>query len=61
MFLGKIAARQDLSGVVVKLAREKSAKAKEETTRVTGIVTRGGKPVAVGGRVGGWRKRHKSV
>jgi hypothetical protein len=46
--------------VVVKLAREAGAKAKEETTLVTGRVTRGGKP-AGGGRVGGWQKRRKEM
>jgi hypothetical protein len=35
-------------------------KAKEETTRVTGMVTRGGKAVG-GGRVGGWQKRRKEM
>ncbi len=44
---------------MVKLAREAGAKAKQERTRVTGVVTRDGKPVAGGGRVGGWRKRRK--
>jgi hypothetical protein len=61
VFLGKVAAKQNLSGVVVKLAREAGAKAKQETTRVTGVVTRDGKPVAGGGRVGGWRKRRKEM
>ncbi|MGO9468271.1 MAG: hypothetical protein ACLQIB_54755 [Isosphaeraceae bacterium] len=60
MFLGKLAAKQKLSGVVVKLARETGAKAKEETTLVTGVVTRGGKAVG-GGRVGAWQKRHKET
>jgi hypothetical protein len=46
--------------VVVKLARATGEKAKEETTRVTGVVTRGGKPVG-GGRVGGWQKRRKEM
>jgi hypothetical protein len=59
VFLGKLAAKQNLSGVVVKLARETGAKAKEETTRVAGGVTRDGKPVAGGGRVGGWQKPSK--
>jgi hypothetical protein len=59
VFLGKLAAKQNLSAVVVKLAREAGTKAKEETTRVTGVVTQGGKPVAGGGRVGGWQKRAK--
>lgn len=59
MFLGKISAKQNLSGIVVKLAREKGEKAKEETTRVRGVITRDGKPVAGGGRVGGWQKRRK--
>jgi hypothetical protein len=45
---------------VVKLARELGAKAKEETTLVTGRVTREGKPVG-GGRVGGWQKRRKEM
>ena len=45
MFLGKIAANQNLSGVVVKLARATGEQAKAETTRVTGVVTRGGKSV----------------
>ncbi len=56
--MGKLAAKQNLSGVVVKLARATGEKAKEETTLVTGVVTRGGKPVG-GGRVGGWQKRRK--
>src|SRR5262245_49177755 len=41
------------------MARETGEKAKEETTGVTGIVTRDGKPVSGGGRVGGWQKRRK--
>ena len=60
MFLGKVAAKQNLSGVVVKLARATGEKAKEETTRVTGVVTRDGKAVG-GGRVGGWQKRRKEM
>jgi hypothetical protein len=60
LFLGRLAAKQNLSGVVVKLARAAGEKAKEETTRVTGVVTRGGKAVG-GGRVGGWRKRRKEM
>jgi hypothetical protein len=44
----------------VKLARVTGEKAKEETTLVTGVVTRGGKAV-VGGRVGGWQKRRKEM
>ncbi len=58
VFLGKLAARQTLSGIVVKLARITGEKAKEETTRVTGVVTRDGKAVG-GGRVGGWQRRRK--
>jgi hypothetical protein len=60
LFLGKLAAKQNLSGIVVKLARETGEKAKQETTRVTGIVTRGGKAIG-GGRVGGWQKRRKEM
>jgi hypothetical protein len=60
LFLGKLAAKQNLSGVVVKLARVTGEKAKEETTLVTGVVTRGGKAVG-GGRVGGWQKRRKEM
>jgi hypothetical protein len=60
VFLGKIAAKQNLSGVVVKLARATGAQAKAETTRVTGVVTRGGKAVG-GGRVGGWQKGRKEM
>jgi hypothetical protein len=59
VFLGKLAARQNLSGIVVKLARFKGEKAKEETTRVTGVVTRDGRPVLGGGRVGAWQTRRK--
>ncbi|WP_435011419.1 carboxypeptidase-like regulatory domain-containing protein [Tundrisphaera lichenicola] len=55
MFLGKIAANQNLSGIVVKLAREKGDLAREERVGVSGIVTRGGRPVE-GGRVGAWKK-----
>jgi hypothetical protein len=51
---------QNLSGVVVKLARVTGAKAKEETTRVTGVVTRSGKAKG-GGRVGGWQKRRNEM
>jgi hypothetical protein len=61
VFLGKIAAKKNLSGILVKLARETGAKAKEERTRVTGVVTRGGKPVTGGGRVGGWKKSPKEM
>jgi hypothetical protein len=43
---------------VIKLARETGEKAKEETTLITGVVTRVGKPVS-GGRVGAWQKRRK--
>jgi hypothetical protein len=46
--------------VVVKLARATGEKAKEQTTRVTGVVTRGGKAKG-GGRVGGWQKRRKEM
>jgi hypothetical protein len=46
--------------VVVKLARATGEKAKDETTRVTGVVTRGGKAKG-GGRVGGWQKRRKEM
>jgi hypothetical protein len=60
LFLGKLAAKQDLSGIVVKLARATGEKAKEETTRMTGVVTRDGKAVG-GGRVGGWQKRRKEM
>jgi hypothetical protein len=59
VFLGKIAAKQNLSGIVVKLARESGEQAKQETTRVDGIVIREGKPVAGGGRVGAWSKRRQ--
>jgi hypothetical protein len=48
-----------LSGVVVKLTVAQSEKAQKETARVSGLVTRGGKPCAGGGRVSGWRKRPK--
>ena len=57
---GRLAAKQNLTGVVVKLARASGEKAKEETTVVTGVVTRGGKAVS-GGRVGGWQKRRKEM
>ena len=60
MFLGKLAAKQNLSGLVVKLARATGEQAKAETTLVTGVVTRGGKAVG-GGRVGGWQKRRKEM
>jgi hypothetical protein len=46
--------------VVVKLTPATGEKAKEETTRVTGMVTRGGKAIG-GGRVGGWQKRRKEM
>jgi hypothetical protein len=45
LFLGKIAAKQNLSAIVVKLARLTGDKAKEETTVATGVVTRGGKRI----------------
>jgi hypothetical protein len=60
LFLGRLAAKQNLSSVVVKLARATGEKAKEETTLVTGVVTRGGKAVG-GGRVGGWQKSRKEM
>jgi hypothetical protein len=60
LFLGKLAAKQNLSGVVVKLARASGEEAKDETTRVTGVVTLGGKAIG-GGRVGGWQKRRKEM
>ncbi len=60
LFLGKIAAKQNLNGVVVKLARATGQKAKEETTVVSGRVTRGGKPIG-GGRVGAWQTRRKEM
>jgi hypothetical protein len=41
------------------MARETGEAARMQTTRVTGIVTRDGRPVAGGGRVGGWQKRRK--
>jgi hypothetical protein len=58
VFLGKIAAKQNLSGIVVKLARATGKQAKAETTVVTGVVRRGGKAVG-GGRIGGWQKPRK--
>ncbi len=60
MFLGKLAAKQNLSGVVVKLARATGEQAKAETTLVTGRVARAGKAVG-GGRVGGWQKGRKEM
>jgi len=59
LFLGKLVAKKNLSGVV-KLARADGEKAKEETTRVTGVVTHCGKAVGAG-RVGGWQKRRKEM
>jgi hypothetical protein len=58
LFLGRLAAKQNLSGVVVKLARVTGEKAKEEATLVTGVVTNGGSAKG-GGRIGGWQKRRK--
>jgi hypothetical protein len=58
-FLGRLAAKQILSGVVVKLARVTGEIAKEETTRVTGVVTRGGK--AVGGGTRGRRSSRQEL
>ena len=55
MFLGKIAANQDLKDIVVKLAKEKGDQAKEERAGVIGVVTRDGRAVG-GGRVGAWKK-----
>jgi hypothetical protein len=60
VFLGKIAAKQNLSGVVVKLARATGEQAKAETTLITGVVTRDGRSVG-GGRVGAWRKGPKEM
>jgi hypothetical protein len=57
---GKLAAKHNLTGGGVKLARASGEKAKDETTRVTGMVTRGGK-AAGSGRVGGWQKRRKEM
>jgi hypothetical protein len=58
--MGNIAAKQNLSGIVVKLARLTGEKVKDETTVVTGAVTRAGKPVG-GGRIGGWQKRRTEM
>jgi hypothetical protein len=60
LFLGKLAAKQNLSGVVVKLARASGEKAKDERTRATDVVTRGGKAIG-GGRFEGWQKRRKEM
>jgi hypothetical protein len=60
LFLGKIAAKQNLSGVVIKLARATGEQAKAETTLVAGVVTKGGKAIG-GGRVGAWQKRRKEM
>jgi hypothetical protein len=60
LFLGRLAAKQNLAGVIVKLARVTGEQAKEETTLVTGVVTRDGTAKG-GGRVGGWQKRRKEM
>lgn len=60
MFLGKVAERQDLKDIVVKLTREKGDRANEERVRLAGAVTRDLKPLT-GGRVGAWRKRPKEM
>ncbi|MEW4566964.1 carboxypeptidase-like regulatory domain-containing protein [Tautonia sp. JC769] len=39
------------------MTRAESEAAKEQTTRVVGVVTRDGTPIADGGRVGAWQKR----
>ena len=53
--MGKIAAEQNLTGIVAKLAREQGEQAREIRTGLAGVATRDGKPV-VGGRVGAWQK-----
>jgi hypothetical protein len=60
LFLGKVASKRNLSGIVVKLARATGQKAKEERTVVVGKVTRDGKAVG-GGRIGGWRMPRKEM
>ena len=52
MFLGPTAERQNLKDIVVKLAREKGAKAREDRAGLAGVVA----GAAEGGRVGAWRK-----
>jgi hypothetical protein len=47
-----------LSGIVIKLAREKGEQAKEERVSVSGVVTSENKSVS-GGRIGGWQKRRE--
>jgi hypothetical protein len=55
LFLGKIAAKQNLSGLVLKLRREGRGP-DEDHVRLVGTVTRAGRPVATG-RLGAWWQR----
>jgi len=57
LFLGRIAEHQNLKDIVVKLAREKGAKAREDRAGSAGVVA----GAAEGGRVGSWRKLRERV
>jgi hypothetical protein len=55
VWLGKLAAQQNISGLVVKLRREGHAPDADHT-RLVGTVTREGRPISLG-RVGAWWQR----
>ena len=61
LFLGKVAAKQNKSGLVIKLRRQGRG-ADDDHIRLVGMVTRDGRPVPFG-RVGAWwqqaRRRRK--
>ncbi len=56
LFLGKLAAKQNKSGLVIKLRREGRG-ADDDHIRLIGKVTRDGRPVAFG-RIGAWWQRN---
>ena len=58
LFLGKVAAKQNKSGLVIKLARQGRG-ADDDHIRLVGMVTRDGRPVPFG-RVGAWWQRKEA-
>jgi hypothetical protein len=57
LFLGKVAAKQNISGLVIKLRREGRG-TDDDHIRLVGKVTRDGRPVSFG-RVGAWWQRNE--
>jgi hypothetical protein len=57
LFLGQVAAKKNISGLVIKLRREGRG-ADDDHVRLSGAVTRDGQPVRFG-RVGAWWQRNE--